>query len=154
MNETVKNDETSNLISLASSVITSNKIINKKKTRSFVTSTRNVISLKSRCFRDISLFNWNDWCNNADVTLSLTQLFDMTSKIKMNMINVMKINNFKKKQIQFATNIEFEWKINNVFTENDFILFDSSSSMKSKLLFSENIIYKITKVMIETSDFN
>ena len=50
ISETIKNDETSNLISLQIN-------LSIKKTRFFVINMRNAISLKSRCFRNILLFD-------------------------------------------------------------------------------------------------
>ena len=138
-------------ISLASLII-----IIETQSKKFTKSVRNIkivtSSLKSRCLKNIFLFDWHEWCNNANVTISLVQLFDMISRARMRMTNVIKIDNSnRKKQVHFLQHVENkdEVDIEKVNVVQNII---ANSTTATTSYSHRNLIYKMAQTMTESKN--
>ena len=179
-NMNTTNTTTQKSISLTSSIaiattFTSNSIKNTKTIR--LKNTEKNESLKSRYLKNILLFDWNEYCNSADIIISLTQLFDIIFRARMSMIDVMKMKNSNRKNKSKNQQIHFENKeinlikassISNYFIENvlneinivkNYEIKKMSTSLIVLETFTEHysrndIIRQMTKIMNKVNTLN
>ena len=88
------------------------------------------------------------------MTISLAQLFDMISRVRMRMTNVMKIDNSnRKKQVHFLQHVEDKDEVNvNVDEVNvvENIVVDSIIATTSYS--HRNLIYKMTQTITKSTN--
>lgn len=79
-----------------------------------IKKSRNIDFLKLYCLKNKSLFNWNNWYNNINITIFIIQFFDIILRTRIDITRTIKIENSNcKKQVYFVANSLYNNNVNN-----------------------------------------